>query len=100
MGNIVGLDWDNITLKTAKKRQKHVEKKEQTTTLLFKTKHGFHLKIIYTIPINVEKNFKIREKYYDCKQRLMYSKMRYNIIGEGYDILFSYKEGYWRQLIE
>ena len=97
--NIVGLDWDNISLTEAKHRQKTIEKKEQASTILFQTKNGFHLEIIYDIPISVEKNFEIRKKYYDCKQRLRYSPARHETTGEGYDILFNMKRGIWRKMI-
>lgn len=99
MDNIVGLDWDNISLKTARKRQNKIEQNEQVSTLLYRTRNGFHLEIISEKPLLVSENFKLREKYHDCKQRMMYSKMRYDTIGEGHDILFNYKQGYWRQLI-
>ena len=99
MENVVGLDWDDISLETARKRQNKIEKKEQTSTLLYKTKNGFHLEIIYKIPLLITENFKLREKYYDCKQRLMYSKMRYETSGEGFDILFNLKKGVWRKMI-
>lgn len=99
MNDIVGLDWDNISLRTARKRQQKIEQKEPASTLLYKTRNGFHLEMIFKSPLLVTENFRLREKYYDCKQRLMYSKMRYDTIGEGYDILFSYKDGYWRKMI-
>jgi len=66
MDNVVGLDWDGISLETARKRQNKIEKKEQTSTLLYKTKNGFHLEIIFKVPLLVSENFKLREKYYDC----------------------------------
>jgi len=97
--NIVGLDWDNILLSTAKKRQKIVELEEETQTLLFQTKNGFHLKIIYLNPISVKKNFEIREKYWDCETRLRYSKARYETSKQGYDVLFNMKEGVWEKLL-
>jgi len=99
MENIVGLDWDNITERLAKKRQKIIEKQEKTQTLLFQTKNGFHLKIVYPSPVSVEKNFALREKYWDCPQRLNYSKKRYATTQEGYDILFNMKNGFWERLI-
>jgi len=99
MDNIVGLDWDNISLKTARKRQNKIEKKEQTSTLLYKTRHGFHLEIIYISPLTITENLRLREKYHDCKQRLLYSRLRYETTGTGYDILFNMKKGKWRKLL-
>ena len=99
MDNIVGLDWDNISLRTARKRQNKIEQKEQASTLLYKTRNGFHLEIIFKIPLLVTENFKLREKYHDCKKRMMYSKMRYDTIGEGHDILFNMKQSHWREMI-
>jgi len=97
--NIVGLDWDNITLKEAKTRQKHIENIEKTSTLLFQRKNGYHLKIIYNKKIPVETNLKIRKKYNDCKNRLQYSLKRLMTTGEGYDILFTMKKNHWEKLI-
>lgn len=99
MNNIVGLDWDNISLKTARKRQNKIEQNEQVSTLLYRTRNGFHLEIIFKIPLLVTENFRLREKYWDCLRRLEYSKRRYLLTGNGFDILFNYKKGHWRKMI-
>ena len=100
MDNVVGLDWDNISLKTAHKRQNNIEENEKASTLLYKTAHGYHLEIVFVLPMTITENFKMREKYHDCKKRLMYSKLRYELGSDGHDILFSYKEGHWRKLLQ
>jgi len=79
MSNVVGLDWDNITLSDAKKRQKTIEEKEKR--------------------LSVDENFCIRERYNDCSVRLSYSRQRYSVTGQGYDILFNMKKGFWRKMI-
>ena len=99
MDNIVGLDWDNISLKTAHKRQNKIEENEKASTLLYKTAHGYHLEIVFRLPLTITENFKMREKYHDCKKRLMYSKLRLETTGSGNDILFNMKEGTWRKLL-
>lgn len=97
--NIVGLDWDDITIFEAKKRQKNIEKIEKTSTMLFQTKNGYHLKIIYKKKLSFKQNIKIRNRYNDCKQRLYYSEKRHETTGEGYDILFNMKKHHWEKLI-
>jgi len=99
MNNIVGIDWDYITKKEAKKRQQRIEKNEPVSTMLFRTTNGFHIKLIYPYDLTVDQNFMIREKYKDCNQRLKYSHMRYKTTGQGHDILFNMKKGRWRKLI-
>ncbi len=95
MKNVVGIDKDHITLEEAKTLQHTIEEQEKCQTLLWKTQHGFHLEIIYKKPVSKKRNFAIREKYGDCKERMRISRLR----GEPYDVLFSVKDGHWRKLI-
>lgn len=96
---IVGLDWDDLPIEQAKKKQLDIERQENTGSLLFQTQHGFHLLIIYDKPKKVSENFKIREQYNDDAVRLQCSKKRYSLTGQGYDILFNKKQGFWRKII-
>ena len=96
MRNVVGLDWDDITLDVALERQKTIEEKEKIQTLLYQTAHGFHLELIFKHNISVADNFTIREKYWDDEKRLNVSKQRHMTSGSGHDILFTIKNNHWR----
>ncbi|RLF34561.1 MAG: hypothetical protein DRM98_00430 [Thermoplasmata archaeon] len=96
---IVGLDWDGISLEDAKRRQEKIEQAENVQTILFETKHGFHLELIYPTPVSVEEGFKIREKYDDCKTRMVIGRKRFNVTGTGHDILFTMKNGFIRKRV-
>jgi hypothetical protein len=99
MHNIVGLDWDDINLKKAKKRKKKVERETGCQTILYMTQHGFHLEIIFDRDVSVDENFRIREKFWDCKDRLDIGKRRYKTVGRGHDVLFCEKNGFKRKRI-
>jgi len=99
MSNVVGIDWDGISIQEAKKRQKNIEKTENISTLLFRTQNGYHIKLFFDYEIIPSENFMIRETYKDCKKRLEYSKARYDATGSGYDILFNMKKGIWREML-
>lgn len=95
MENVVGIDKDHIALEEALLLRTRIEEEQHCQVLLWKTKHGFHLEIVYKIPISKEDNFKIRERYGDCPERMRISRLR----GYPYDVLFSIKDGHWRTLI-
>lgn len=97
MDNVIGLDKDNISLEEAKALQEKIHNEENATVLLWQTQQGFHLEIIYKHPITMEEKFKIREKHGDCERRMYYSKLRKNPHFQ--DVLFSMKDGHWRELI-
>ena len=99
----VGLDLDYTPLKDTLELKERILKEQKanglTQILIFQTKHGYHLELIYNRPVAVEEDFKLREKYGDCKKRKEYSERRYNLIGNDYDILFQVKEGFWRKRV-
>jgi len=66
---------------------------------LFETRNGFHIKLFFDRRLSVDENFCIRERYNDCSVRLSYSRQRYSVTGQGYDILFNMKKGFWRKMI-
>lgn len=101
MVTIIGLDWDNIDLNEALRRRTIVENQEKTSTLLFRTLHGFHLYILFKKDVSVDQNFSVREKYWDCKNRLNYSKSRFMTTNrkDDIDILFTMKNGFFEELI-
>ncbi|MBS3748192.1 MAG: hypothetical protein KGY67_00650 [Candidatus Thermoplasmatota archaeon] len=96
---MVCLDWDNISLDEAFKRINIIENKEHIQTLLFETKHGFHVYLFFKREISPFENFRIREKYWDCPLRLQYSKARFETTGKDYDILFTMKSDFFEKLI-
>jgi len=91
--SVVGIDKDNITLQQAKKLRDAIKKTEKCPVLLWKTKHGFHFELVFKQQVSREKNFLLREKYDDCKERLRISHMR----KEPYDILFTRKNGHFKK---
>lgn len=97
--NKVGLDWDNIMLHEAQRRRQEIERKEGVSTILYQTTHGYHCVLLFNHPVSVEDNFKLRERYWDDKNRLKISKLRYKTIGCGWDLLFDCKNGHWRTQI-
>ena len=101
--NRIGLDLDYANLPSVielkRKILKEQKQKGLTQVLVFQTKHGYHLELIYNRNISAEENFQIREQYGDCEKRMEYSKRRYNLIGDSYDILFQMKEGVWRRRV-
>jgi len=101
--NRIGLDLDYANLPSVielkRKILKEQKQKGLTQVLVFQTKHGYHLELIYNRNISAEENFQIREQYGDCEKRMEYSKKRYNLIGDSYDILFQMKEGVWRRRV-
>jgi hypothetical protein len=97
--NIIGIDRDESTIDEMKKLQKQIEQEEHVTTLLYETKHGYHLELLYPSTISINQSFKTRKRYGDDKKRLYYSKKRYNLTGTHNDILFSIKNGQRRKLI-
>ena len=101
--NRVGLDLDYANLPSVIELKRKILKEQKqnglTQVIVFKTKHGYHLELIYNRNISAEENFQIREQYGDCEKRMEYSKKRYNLIGDSYDILFQVKEGVWRRRV-
>lgn len=98
--SIIGLDWDDISIDVAKERQGKIESIEHISTLLFQTENGFHCELLCPCEVPVSEDFRIREKYWDDKRRLYYSKLRHDHLGLGHhDFLFSFKNGHGRRLI-
>jgi len=101
--NRVGLDLDYASLPSVIELKRRILKEQKqnglTQVLVFQTKHGYHLELVYDRDISAEENFQIRERYGDCEKRMEYSKKRYNLIGDSYDILFQIKEGVWRRRV-
>jgi len=101
--NRVGLDLDYYDLPSVIELKRRILKEEEqnglTQVLVFKTKHGYHLELIYNRDIPPEENFLIREKYGDCERRLEYSQRRYMLLGDCYDILFHEKKGFLRRRV-
>jgi len=101
--NRIGLDLDYANLPSVIELKRKILKEQKqnglTQVIVFKTKHGYHLELIYNRNISAEENFQIREQYGDCEKRMEYSKKRYNLIGDSYDILFQVKEGMWRRRV-
>jgi hypothetical protein len=95
MKNVVGIDKDDITLEEAKQLREHIQQEQNCQVLLWQTKHGFHLELVYLRGIPKKENFKIRERYGDCPERMRISHLR----GDPYDILFTMKDGHWRELV-
>ena len=99
MMNVVGLDWDDIKLEEARKRVSRIETQEEVSTMLYETCHGFHCVLLFTMPVSVDDGFQLRMKYWDDKNRIKISKLRYQTIGYGHDVLFDCKNGHWRKQI-
>ena len=101
--NRIGIDLDNIKVEQAMQLKQLILKEEKlnglTQILVFQTKHGYHLELIYNRKISIKENFMIRAKYGDCEYRRKYSKERLNLLDGGYDILFSVKDNYWRRRV-
>ena len=101
--NRIGLDLDYANLPSVIELKRKILREQKqnglTQVIVFKTKHGYHLELIYNRNISAEENFQIREQYGDCEKRMEYSKKRYNLIGDSYDILFQVKEGMWRRRV-
>ena len=94
---MIGLDLDNITKEQAIQKARQIEKEQKAPVILYQTKHGFHIEILKDV--TVEENIRIREKYGDDPRRIEIGKKRYKITGEGYDVLFAYKDEHWRERI-
>jgi hypothetical protein len=88
----VGIDKDNISLLDVKELKNKIENEQKCNVILYQTKRGFHLLLIFDKEISIKNNFKIREKYGDCSERLSLSKMRNKMGGVPTDILFSIKK--------
>ncbi|HDL60173.1 MAG TPA: hypothetical protein ENH14_01825 [candidate division WOR-3 bacterium] len=101
--NRIGIDLDYANPPSVIELKRKILKEQKqnglTQVLVFQTRHGYHLELIYDRDISAEENFQIREQYGDCKKRMEYSKKRYELIGGGYDILFQMKEGVWRRRV-
>ena len=99
----VGIDLDYAQLPSVKELKNKILKEQKqnglTQVLVFQTRHGYHLELIYNRNISAEENFQIREQYGDCEKRMEYSKRRYELIGDSYDILFQVKKGFWRKRV-
>jgi len=95
--NCIGLDKDGISFDEAKQLEQKIIKEQKCQVILYKTKRGFHLILIYNTNISRDKNFAVRKKYGDCKERIRRSLLRPDDVP--YDILFSIKDGHWRKRI-
>jgi len=96
MKNVVGIDKDHIGLEEAIALRDTILQQENCQVLLWETKHGFHLELVYKENVSKKRNFAIREKYGDCQERMRISRLR----GDPYDVLFSVKDGHWRKFVE
>ena len=101
--NRIGIDLDNVSLERAIKLKYIILNEEKknglTQILVFQTKHGYHLELIYNRNMTVKENFMVRKQYGDCPIRQMYSKERYELLAGGYDILFHVKDNHWRRRV-
>lgn len=88
----IGIDKDNISLSDAKKLKQKIMKEQKCNVILYQTKRGFHLLLIYNREITKKENFAIRKKYGDCTERLRLSKIRSKTSGVPIDILFAIKQ--------
>ena len=95
MHNVVGIDKDGITLQEAKQLKEQILTEQKCQVILWQTKHGFHFELVFLRGIPKEENFQIRERYGDCPERMRISRLR----GDPYDVLFSVKDGHWRELV-
>ena len=90
--NTVGIDKDGITLDDAKQLKEKIIKEQDCQVALYQTKRGFHLLLIFKRHITREENFKTRERYGDCQERMRRSRLRGEMPGVPIDILFSIKK--------
>lgn len=95
----MGLDKDEISYKEAKELEKRIMTEQKCQVIVYKTKQGFHLLLIFKKAISKERNFEIRDKYGDCKERIRRSLLRSETPGVPHDILFSIKNGHWRERV-
>ena len=97
----VGIDKDNISILEAKQLKEKIMQEQQCQIVLHQTNRGFHLLLIFNRYISNKENFKIREKYGDCIERMRRSKLRGKTPGVPIDILFSMKkingDTHWRK---
>lgn len=89
--NTIGIDKDGITLTEAKKLKETILKEQDCQVALYQTKRGFHLLLIFKRHITRGENFKTRERYGDCPERMRRSRLRGEMPGVPIDILFSIK---------
>lgn len=97
--NCVGIDKDYIPLLEAKELEKLIRKEQKCETILYKTKHGFHILLIFNRNIPKKENFELRNKYGDCPARVRLSLARSDRPGVPYDTLFAIKNGHWRERV-
>lgn len=97
--NCVGLDKDEISLEDAKELEKRIIKEQKCQIIIYKTSRGFHFILIFDKTISKTENFKIREEYGDCQERVRRSLLRSETPGVPHDILFSIKNGHWRERV-
>jgi len=90
--NTVGIDKDGITLDDARQLKEKIIQEQNCQVALYQTKRGFHLLLIFKRHIAREENFKIRERYGDCQERMRRSRLRGEMPGVPIDILFSIKK--------
>lgn len=96
--NIVGIDKDGISEDEAKHLKKKIECEKKCQVILYKTKNGFHLELLFSDELSVEDRFKIRKKYGDCSERLRISKLN-SRAKSSKDILFTVKNNHLRHRI-
>ena len=97
--DVVGIDKDFISLEEAKNLKEEIIKNERCQVIVYQTKRGMHLQLIFNKKLNQKECFVIREKYGDCSERLSLSKMRSKLPEVPTDILFARKNGIWRRRV-
>ncbi|MFW6173726.1 MAG: hypothetical protein ACOC5T_08280 [Elusimicrobiota bacterium] len=97
--DIVGIDKDDYSVEQGKTLKDTIEQNENCQVILYKTKHGIHLELLFDKKINLKENLKIREKYDDCRGRRQVGIKRLRVTGSGHDILFHKKNGFTRERV-
>jgi hypothetical protein len=90
--NTVGIDKDGISLAEARQLKEQIMKEQQCQVVLYQTRRGFHLILVFKGDIPDADNFKMRERYGDCPERMRRSRLRGEMPGVPIDILFSIKK--------
>lgn len=90
--NTVGIDKDGMMPADAKQLKEKIMEEEGCQVALYQTKRGFHFLLIFNRHITRGENFKMRESYGDCTERMRRSRLRGEMPGVPIDILFSIKK--------
>jgi hypothetical protein len=94
---VIGIDKDNISEKEVRKLKKKIEDEQHCQVILYKTKNGYHLELIFNNDMSLREAFAKREEYGDCSERIRISKLNSRISTHATDILFSMKNSYLRK---